>query len=126
MSMNRKPARKKKPEPEPGPLRKPRSVLFVTVAAFLLPGAGQVLNGASIRGVIMQFSMVFFGFITWQLSDPSISIPGRLAGGLLVYVFSIVDAHGIAKRRVRAWERMEAGLPPVPARGMRQPWRGLA
>ena len=102
---------------EPGPLRKPRSVLMVTVVAFVLPGGGQVLNGDPFRGVIMQFAMAFLGFITWQLTDPSISIPGRLAGGLLVYVFSILDANGIAKRRNNAWARMHpADAPPRLAR----------
>ena len=41
-----------------------------------------------------------------------------MAGGLLVYVFSIVDANGIAKLRVKAWERIEAGQPPRPRKGM--------
>jgi hypothetical protein len=100
-----------------GPLRKPRSVLFVTVVAFVLPGGGQVLNGDAFRGFIMQFAMAGLGFITWQLTDPSISIPGRLAGGLLLYVFSIVDANGIAKRRNNAWARMHpVDSPPRLAR----------
>ena len=102
---------------EPGPLRKPRSVRFVTVAAFVLPGSGQVLNGNAMRGITMQFSMILFGYLTLQLTDPSISIVGRLAGGLLVYVFSIVDANGIAKRRNNAWARMNpVDSPPSHAR----------
>jgi hypothetical protein len=102
---------------EPGPLRKPRSVRFVTVAAFVLPGSGQVLNGNAMRGITMQFSMILFGYLTLQLTDPSISLVGRLAGGLLVYVFSIVDANGIAKRRVNAWARMNPiDSPPSRAR----------
>lgn len=94
------------------PLKKPRSVRFVTVMAFILPGSGQVFNGDPARGVIMQFGMLFMGFITWQLTDPSISTIGRIAGGLLVYVISVVDANGIAKRRVHAWARITAGKPP--------------
>jgi hypothetical protein len=99
-------------------LKKPRSVRFVTVMAFVLPGSGQVFNGAPYRGVIMQFGMVFGAFITYMLTTPDISPIGRMSGGLLVYVFSIVDANGIAKLRVKAWERIEAGEPPRPRRGM--------
>jgi hypothetical protein len=95
-------------------------VWFVTLMAFVLPGSGQVFNGAPARGVIMQFGMVFGAFITYMLTTPEISPVGRMAGGLLVYVFSIVDAHGIAKLRVKAWERIEAGKPPRPRRGMTQ------
>jgi hypothetical protein len=79
--------------------------------AFVLPGSGQVFNGDPTRGVIMQFAMLFMGYITWQLTDPSISTIGRLAGGLLVYVISVVDANGVAKRRVQAWARISAGKP---------------
>ncbi|HET6477340.1 MAG TPA: hypothetical protein VFH93_14855, partial [Thermoleophilia bacterium] len=78
-------------------MTKPRSVRFVTVMAFVLPGSGQVFNGAPARGVIMQAGMVFGAFITFMLTTPDISAVGRMAGGLLMYVFSIVDANGIAK-----------------------------
>ena len=80
----------------------------------LLPGSGQVFNGAPARGVIFQFGMILGAFITYQLTTPEISPLGRMAGGLLVYVFSIVDANGIAKLRVKAWERIEAEQPPRP------------
>ena len=108
MTKVRRSARPKKPAPATV-LKKPRPVWFVTLMAFVLPGSGQWLNGAPARGVIMQFTMVFAGFITYQITTPDISPIGRVAGGLLVYVFSIVDAHGIATRRVKAWARIEAG-----------------
>jgi hypothetical protein len=101
-----------------GPLKKPRAVWFVTLMAFILPGSGQVFNGAPARGVIFQFGIVLGAFITYQLTTPEISPLGRMAGGLLVYVFSIVDANGIAKLRVKAWERIESGQPPRPRKGM--------
>ena len=112
----------KQPKVAPkGPLKKPRAVWFVTLMAFILPGSGQVFNGAPARGVIFQFGMVLGAFITYQLTTPEISPLGRMAGGLLVYVFSVVDANGIAKLRVKAWERIEAGQPPRPRKGMTQP-----
>lgn len=109
-------------EPSGGELKKPRPVWFVTLMAFVLPGSGQVFNGAPIRGIVMQFAMLFCAFITYQLTTPQISLIGRLAGGLLVYVFSIVDANGIAKRRDDAWARIEkeqagGARTPKPASG---------
>lgn len=110
MSKVRRAPRPKKPAPR-GELKKPRPVWFVTLMAFVLPGSGQWLNGAPVRGMIMQFSMILGSYLTYQITTPEISPVGRLAGGLLVWVFSIVDAHGIATRRVKAWARIEAGLP---------------
>ena len=106
--MSRTRGSKPRKEPPKGELKKPRPVWFVTLMAFVLPGSGQMLNGAPARGVIMQFGMVFGGYVTYQLTTPEISPIGRLAGGLLVWVFSIVDANGIANRRVKAWARIEA------------------
>ena len=112
--------RSKQPKDVPkGALKKPRAVWFVTLMAFVLPGSGQVFNGAPARGVIMQFGMVFGAYVTYMLTTPDTSPLGRMAGGLLVYVFSIVDANGIAKLRVKAWERIEAGRPPRPERAWR-------
>ena len=109
--------RQRREEPK-GVLRKPRPVWFVTLMAFVLPGSGQVFNGAPARGVIFQFGIVLGAFISYELTTPDISPLGRMAGGLLVYVFSIVDANGIAKLRVKAWERIEAGQPPRFRKGM--------
>ena len=102
-----------------GVLKKPRPVWFVTLMAFVLPGSGQVFNGSPARGVIMQFGIIFAAFISYQLTTPDISPLGRMAGGLLVYVFSIVDANGIAGLRVKAWERIEAGQARDPGQGVK-------
>lgn len=107
MSKVRRARRPQKPAPK-GELKKPRPVWFVTLMAFVLPGSGQWLNGAPVRGMTMQFGMLLGAYLTYQLTTPEISLVGRLAGGLLIYVFSIVDANGIAKRRVKAWARIEA------------------
>ncbi|MBU2601226.1 MAG: hypothetical protein KKA32_03555 [Actinobacteria bacterium] len=87
------------------PPKKPYSVTLVTVAAMLLPGSGQVLNGHPVRGITMQFFMMLMAFITYQVTDPDISFVGRIAGGILVYLVSVLDARGMAVRRMRAWER---------------------
>ena len=118
MTNRRRRGSKEPKDPPKGVLKKPRPVWFVTLMAFVLPGSGQVFNGAPARGVIFQFGMVMGGFITYMLTTPETSSLGRMAGGLLVYVFSIVDANGIAKLRVKAWERIETGQPPRPRKGM--------
>jgi TM2 domain-containing membrane protein YozV len=109
-------------------MRKPYPVWLVTVAAFLLPGSGQMLNGFPVRGIIMQFFMILLGFVTYKISSPDISFIGRFAGGIFVYVFSVIDANTVAKRAMTAWERMsepeKQGRPPAgaPAKpGARRP-----
>ncbi len=92
-----------------GEIRKPYPVWLVTTAAFLLPGSGQMLNGFPVRGIIMQFFMIVLGFVTYKISSPDISFIGRFAGGIFVYVFSVIDANTVAKRAMAAWERMGEG-----------------
>ena len=116
MSAARSRPRRKAPppaKPKQGEIRKPYPVWFVTAAAFVLPGSGQMLNGNAIRGIVMQFFMVLLGFITYKVSSPDISLIGRFAGGIFVYVMSVIDANTVAKRRMAAWERMgESGGGP--------------
>jgi len=119
----RRGSRQRKEAPK-GVLKKPRSVRFVTVMAFVLPGSGQVFNGAPARGVIMQFGMVMGAFISYQLTTPDTSPLGRMSFGLLVYVFSIVDANGIAGRRVKAWRHIEAEQLNKPGRGAKSQTAG--
>jgi hypothetical protein len=92
-----------------GPPRKPYRVSVVTSAALLFPGSGQVLNGDAMRGVMMQFFMMFLAYITWKVTGPNISPIGRIAGGGFVYVVSVLDAHGIAVKRNQAWARLCSG-----------------
>lgn len=116
------------PQSPQGKLKKPYPVWVVTTAAFVLPGSGQVLNGNAIRGIVMQFFMLLLGFITWEVSAPDTSFIGRIAGGIAVYVISVIDAHNVARRRAAAWERIvatgeaekaAAEPPPDPARRRR-------
>lgn len=97
--------RRKRPPAANRPPKKPYSVNLVTVAAMILPGSGQVLNGDPVRGITMQFFMMLMAYITYQVTDPDISFVGRIAGGILVYLVSVLDARGVAVRRMRAWER---------------------
>lgn len=108
---------RRRSEPVKGELRKPYPVWLVTLAAFVLPGSGQMLNGNAFRGITMQFFMLFLGFVTYEVTDSSISLIGRFAGGIFVYVFSVIDANAVAKRRRTAWARIEAGGDKPDGRG---------
>jgi hypothetical protein len=87
------------------PVKKPWPVPLVTGIALVLPGAGQLLNGDPMRGIVMQFFMLFLGLFTYLITGPDISIVGRFAGGIFIYVISVLDAYMIAGRRRRAWAR---------------------
>ncbi len=106
--------KRKRPPAVDRPLKKPYSVNLVTVAAMLLPGSGQMLNGDPVRGITMQFFMMLMAFITYQVTGPEISFVGRIAGGVLVYLVSVLDARGVAVRRMRAWERITNPQPATP------------
>ncbi|MBM3146390.1 MAG: hypothetical protein FJ000_00675 [Actinobacteria bacterium] len=96
--------------------RKPYPVWVVTAISFVLPGGGQVLNADPIRGIIMQFFMMFLAFITYMVTSPDISYFGRFAGGFFIYIISVLDAYSVAKKRSRAWERICDGQHGQPAR----------
>ena len=81
--------------------RRPLHPYLVLVAAVLLPGAGQVINGMPTRALIMMFFMLSLGFVTMQLAAPERSFAGRHAGGLFVYAIAVMDAYFIARFR---WE----------------------
>ncbi|WP_417550308.1 hypothetical protein [Methylophaga sp.] len=66
---------------------------LVLIIAILLPGVGQVLNHAPIRGLMMVFFMMVLGVITFNLADPDVSLIGKFAGGVFIYAISIMDAY---------------------------------
>jgi hypothetical protein len=73
--------------------------LLVLGVAIVLPGVGQVLNRAPVRGLIFVFYMLLLGTITYQLTTPEHSFLGRFAGGLFVYAISVMDAYRLAAHR---------------------------
>jgi hypothetical protein len=80
----------------------PRPPLLVLAAAIVLPGSGQVLNRAPVRGLIFVFYIVLLGAVTYHLTTPDHSMIGRYAGGLFVYAISIMDAYRAAALRAAA------------------------
>jgi len=66
----------------------------------LIPAAGHLMIGRPQRGFILLLWMLVMGFITYQLTDESISFVGRYSGGFAIYLLSVLDVHGtITKRR---------------------------
>jgi hypothetical protein len=95
--------------------RRPVHPLLVLPVAILLPGFGHTLLGFSMRGLVFQIFMIMLGWLTWHMSSPDRSLAGRLAGGLFIYAFSIMDAYRLARLRWDAFQRQAddgAGKPP--------------
>src|SRR5689334_2388136 len=57
-------------------LPKPVNPYLVLAVATLLPGVGHVLLGQQARGLGFAFFTLLFGFLTWHLSTPDISLIG--------------------------------------------------
>ncbi len=90
-----------RPMADTSPTRKCLHPYLVMLAAILLPGMGQVLNNAPLRGLIMVFFILTLGTVTYRTTTPDISLLGRYAGGLFIYAISIMDAYQWARYR---WE----------------------
>lgn len=88
-------------------LPKPVNPYLVLAVATLLPGVGHVLLGQQARGLGFAFFTLLFGFLTWHLSTPDISLIGRFAGGLFIWALSIPDAYRIARMRWENWRRQD-------------------
>ncbi len=72
-------------------------------AGMLIPAAGHLMIGRYQRGFIMLVWMLVMGFITYKLTDESISFVGRFSGGFAIYLLSVLDVHGtITKRRAKS------------------------
>ena len=83
--------------------RKPMHPLLVLALAIVLPGSGQVFNGEPVRGLIFLFFMFLLGGFTLVTAAPTVSIVGKLAGGIFVYAISVFDAYKKARIRYEVW-----------------------
>ncbi|MEX1200139.1 MAG: hypothetical protein WEB02_05060 [Methylophaga sp.] len=72
---------------------------LVLLVAIILPGVGQVLNQAPLRGLTMVFFMLVLGMVTFQFASPEISVIGQFAGGIFIYALSVMDAYLWARVR---------------------------
>jgi hypothetical protein len=86
----------KRPEIKPANPWHPYLVLLV---AIILPGVGQVLNQAPMRGLTMLFFMLVLGVVTFNLAGPDVSVIGQFAGGIFIYALSVMDTYQGARIR---------------------------
>lgn len=84
---------------EPSQLKPPFSPWLVLAVGALLPGMGQVLNNNATRAIVFVFFMISLGIVSYQFTTPAHSFIGRHAGGVFIYVISLVDAFRIARLR---------------------------
>ena len=73
---------------------------LVILSAILIPSSGHVLLGKPMRGLMLVFWMLAFGFITYHLTGPDISFWGRYSGGLLVWILSVLEVGRMLKKKV--------------------------
>lgn len=88
--------------------RAPLKPYLVLLIAMLLPGFGYVLNGQARRGLIMQFCMIVFAVITWNLAPEQATLIGKLAGGIFIYAVSLPDTYRMAKLRWLTYQQTAA------------------
>ena len=87
----------------PQPSKRPMHPLLVLALAIVLPGSGQVFNGEPVRGLTFLFFMFLLGGFTLVTASPTVSIIGKLAGGIFVYAISLFDAYKKARIRYEIW-----------------------
>ncbi len=87
------------------PARKPLHPYWVMLIAILAPGSGHWAAGNIQRGMMFAWFMFVLGWISWRLTTPEISLVGRLAGGLFIYMISILDAYRLARLRWAEFHR---------------------
>ena len=85
------------------PPPRPLNPLVILALAIVLPGSGQVFNKEPYRGLMFLFFMLLLGGFTLKTASPDVSIVGKLAGGIFVYVISIFDAYKRARIRHEVW-----------------------
>lgn len=84
---------------------------WVLIAAALLPGSGQVLNGTPQRGLVFLFFMIVLAWVSQNLMPPDASFIGRHIGGVFIYGLAVIDAYKHARIRYEEW-RYRASTPP--------------
>jgi hypothetical protein len=90
--------------PNPNQLKPPLNPWWVLAVATVLPGMGQVLNNNATRAIVFVFFMISLGIVSYQFTTPAHSFLGRHAGGVFIYVISLVDAFRIARLRQTLFE----------------------
>ncbi len=68
---------------------------LIVLLSMLLPSAGYLLLKKQVRGLVMIAWMLVMGFITYQLTDETISFIGRYSGGFAIWVLSVIEIHSL-------------------------------
>lgn len=74
--------------------------ILILICAAIIPGSGHVILKKPVRGLMLVFWMLALGFISYKLTDESISIVGRYAGGIFVYILSLLEVIRLQKRKL--------------------------
>lgn len=85
----------------------PPKPAWVLLAALLLPGSGQVINGSPSRGLVFLFFIILLGFISTKVMPAHASLIGRHIGGVFVYGLSFIDAYQSARVNWEKWRYAE-------------------
>jgi len=85
-------------------LHPPLAPLLVLIVAIVLPGVGQVLNNAPLRGLLMLGFMLILGILTYRVASPDVSVIGQFAGGLFIYCAMVLDAYYWARYRTEIFK----------------------
>ena len=73
----------------------------IIIAAMIIPGLGHVIIGKTKRGLIYLFWVILFGLITLQFAAKNASFIGRNAGGIAIWVLSILELNYYMKNKFR-------------------------
>jgi len=71
------------------------------ILTMMIPGSGYVFLGKVKRGLMMLMWIFVFAFITYHLTDDSISFVGRMSGGFAVWTLSIMEVYRFGKKRLK-------------------------
>jgi len=89
-------------------MNRPINPRLVLLLAILLPGAGHVAIGQTLRGLCFVLFAILLMVVTYVTTTPDQSFIGRHAGGLFVWALSITDAYKLARIRWEAFRRAGA------------------
>lgn len=89
-------------------MKRPPNPYLVLAVALVLPGVGQVLNRAPVRGLTFVFFILLLGAFTLKTAAPEVSIIGKLAGGIFVYAMSVFDAYKTARVKFEVWSHAQS------------------
>ena len=86
-----------------GNTEKGRYLRFLPLlSTIFIPGSGYVFLGRPMRGLVMLFWMIIFGYLTFHYSSPDISFVGRISGGMAVWFLSVVEVYKSITRKSRS------------------------